>query len=708
MGKIIEKMKEELMVLIDVVFDAETRRDSYLSTSTFPERIKGYVFEEELLKDRTHRAYRLGIYRNDVGERAIAKRWAGSRRSLASHWMHNEISAYKTLWRIIHSHPEITQRFPRVHIPKLIDTIEQDGELVLLIEYIDGGLLAESSGERKLAAYTDALGFLAAIGQFIGNDEFFPISSRTAWHSLALLPIISVRAIMRHPRLTLFILHSALVFLFRAPTLLKYGRKSFSHRDLGDWNILVREDDIWIIDFQLAAIVQPLFDVVAVSLKLWDVPDFGKAFLKSEYISSLLVENIAWEEFRALSAHLAIYNLSLKSGRNSSTILDFLLYQSKVIGLFTQKDEQKKIYVGRTEKIGLDGALPDSLMLEWDNLWKRSHSANIFNSRSWFVAASQSFSYAEKRIVTIRESATGTLVAVVPLVRRKLYAMPVFVLPAAEFVDRFSILSDLSVDGITEKLLDEFYKLGTVFLSGFIKEDVHKLVYGKKGVSFFITDENPYITYSENQRTNSKEPGKGRSLKRAERSFGHVEFSLVREQHDSALRTAFDIDRHSSKNDRGKGVFWREDARSFFMLLAKIVPQHLYVALLSFAGTPVSMNIGFIHNGVYYCSQKAHLSGYGKYRPGGIAFQKFLETREAENIHEVDIGRGYDSFKMEFTNTVRALYGVVVSRWMVARIYISIVCILRMSLYHFFVGHTAMYRIYREMRMFLISINLPV
>jgi GrpB-like predicted nucleotidyltransferase (UPF0157 family) len=327
MGKIIERIREGLEVFVDAVFDAETKRDPYLSASTFPERMGEYLFEDELMKERTHRAYRLGLYRNDAGERAIAKRWVGSRCSLASHWLRNEISAYKILWDVIGSHPEIAERFPRVHIPRLIDTIERDDELVLLIEYIDGEALAESSGERKLAAYADALGFLAAISRLIGNTEFSPLSRRTAWHSLALLPVIFARAIMRHPRLTLFILRSVLAFLYRAPILLRDGTSGFSHRDLGDWNILVRGDDIWIIDFQLAAIAHPLSDVVGVSLKLWEKPDFGKTFLNSKYVSSLLTEKIAREEFHALSAHLAIYNLSLKSGRDPQTVMSFLSFR---------------------------------------------------------------------------------------------------------------------------------------------------------------------------------------------------------------------------------------------------------------------------------------------------------------------------------------------------------------------------------------------
>lgn len=327
MMKTVEKMNERFKMFIDVFFDAETERVPGFTMSAFPPQMGEYVFEEELMKERTDRAYRLGLYRNDIGARAIAKRWAGPHRSIASYWLRNEISAYKILWKVIGSHPELAERFPRVHIPRLIDTIERNDELVLLIEYIDGRPLAESSKKQKLVAYTDALNFLAAISRLVGGVGTFDISVRTVWHSLALVPIIAVRAIMRHPSLTMFVLRTAASFLMRTPALLKDEVSGFSHRDLGDWNILVRENDIWIIDFQLAAIAHPLTDVVGVLLKCWDEPDFGKAFLGSEYVSSLLAEKAAREKFRALSAHLAIYNLSLKSGRRSMDIIGFESYQ---------------------------------------------------------------------------------------------------------------------------------------------------------------------------------------------------------------------------------------------------------------------------------------------------------------------------------------------------------------------------------------------
>lgn len=313
-----------LKTMVDVFLDTKHKRSLETSLITFPNRIGDYAFVEEFFPQRSSKTYRYGIYQNGSGEKAIAKQWVGKSRSLSWYLLANEISVYRVLWDVLSTHPEITQKFPHVHIPRFIDEVERENSLILLIEYLEESRpLIDFPKERRIATYAQVLEYFSLLGKYIKEKQLVPISCRTVWHSMVLFPIVFVRSLLRHPSYGLFIFRSAIVYIVRIPCLFK-ASLSFSHRDLGDWNILVRGDDVWIIDFQLSVCTHPLFDAVSITLKAWEDPDFGKRFLESAYMQGLLAKNCSQKEFLALSAHLVLYNLSLRSGRDPIGVINFL------------------------------------------------------------------------------------------------------------------------------------------------------------------------------------------------------------------------------------------------------------------------------------------------------------------------------------------------------------------------------------------------
>ncbi len=316
-----------LKTIIDVFLDTKHRRSSATSLTIFPNRIGEYVFVKEFFPQRSSKTYRYGIYKNGSGEKAIAKQWIGKKHSLPWYSLANEISVYRVLQETLRAHPEVTEKFPHIHIPRFIDEVEDKKSLILLIECLEESKpLIEFPEEKRLETYAQVLGYLAFLGKYIKGKRLVSISHRTAWHTVILFPIIFARALLRHPSCIVFIFRSAIAYMRRIPCLFKAG-VSFSHRDLGGWNILARGDDVWIIDFQLAVLTHPLFDAVSIALKTWEDPNFGKKFLESVYMKELLAKECSRKEFLALSAHLALYNLSLRSGRDPMMVIDFLSSQ---------------------------------------------------------------------------------------------------------------------------------------------------------------------------------------------------------------------------------------------------------------------------------------------------------------------------------------------------------------------------------------------
>ena len=143
-----------------------------------------------------------------------------------------------------------------------------------------------------------------------------------------------------------------------------------------------------------------------------------------------------------------------------------------------------------TAIISVPTSLPDSLRTEWEDLWRNSPSANMFNSPGWFAAASRAFTYEDKIVILIRESFNNNLVAVVPLVKTRIYGLSVFALPGSEFVDRFSFLADLTIVAVAREIVKALSEIGTVYITGLTGEDVRLISEKNKHIGFFAIDKN--------------------------------------------------------------------------------------------------------------------------------------------------------------------------------------------------------------------------
>lgn len=295
--------------------------------NVLPQRLGHFVFVRELFQENPKREYLFGLYQDGRGASALAKLLRYPSSSLSAYWLRNEIQVYKTLERVGESHPEGRTRFPHAHIPKLLDWRETTKSPLVLLEYIDGQPLGKSGVAEQARIFAAAIEYLTWLGRVISTNSLFPLKRRSIWHALLMFPLLSVRAGIRFPGSLALILRGSGAYLGTLPLLLKRRSLRFSHRDLGVNNILVRGDNFWILDFQIAALADPLTDFVNLSLKLQDTPELRDQF-------GVIAREAGWLDypgaprlFRALAIYLSIYNLSLRSGRSASSVIDFFREQ---------------------------------------------------------------------------------------------------------------------------------------------------------------------------------------------------------------------------------------------------------------------------------------------------------------------------------------------------------------------------------------------
>lgn len=339
---------------------------------------------------------------------------------------------------------------------------------------------------------------------------------------------------------------------------------------------------------------------------------------------------------------------------------------------------------------------PDNLLNEWNEFWNESKSECVFNSPGWFVSAQKAFNYKKMRILVLRDGENNSLVGILPLIRTRVFGTAVYTLPGIEFVDHYSLLIKKE-KSIIDVLANCILSLGFVYIPGVLMEDSNYLISNGYSKSF-VLDDNPYIKTGDEFEKVLNKKNNNRHFKKAQKDFGLINLRLNDVNKESALNDAIMIERESSKSKKGKTIFNNKKNQTFFKELTKEIGDNLFIASLFFSDKPIAYNIGFICNGVYACSQKAHLKAYDKYRPGGLMFLKFLEAVNQKSTSEVDIGRGMDSFKMEYANGVRKLYGVIISYNKIKRYYFIFMYNLGDRMYRLINSNVYLYVFYKGIK----------
>lgn len=341
-------------------------------------------------------------------------------------------------------------------------------------------------------------------------------------------------------------------------------------------------------------------------------------------------------------------------------------------------------------------SVTDDLIKEWKDFWIELKSECVFSSPGWFVAANKAFAYDRVRIIILRDKNSGKLAGVLPLVSMRLYGINLYTLPGIDFIDHYSLLITYKDNSIIQHLIGNILSLGFVFIPGVLKETEEFLMSGQNSKSF-ILDDNPYIKMCDEFGIILNKRKKSRHVKRAKRDFGLIDL-VIGDNKNIALENAIMIENSSSKSKKGKSIFNDKKNKIFFKELISEIEDNLFIISLTFSDKPVAYNIGFVCNGVYACSQKAHIEEYNKYRPGEVMFLKFLEMIIENHPLEVDIGRGVDSFKMGYANAIRKLYGVVLSRNSFKRFYFIFMHRLREKTYKLLNNNSYLYKAYKNIK----------
>ncbi|MBM2817804.1 MAG: hypothetical protein HW401_394 [Parcubacteria group bacterium] len=292
----------------------------------FPDKIGRFSFLKEFNPSKRKRHFDFAIYKDETGKIAIAKQWNDSCKYLDYLWLVNEIKVYKAIHKVIELNIQIIKKFPNIHIPNLYGAVSEKNRLTMLIEKIGGQSLNAIPLENQVEVFKNAMEFLSAIGEKMDKSARKSLIKRNIWYVIAIFPLIFISAVIRNPKKIFQLISGAVFFSLNIFRTIDYGEMSLVHRDLYSDNILIKDGDVWIIDFQISAIASPAFETAGLMSNLWKDAGTREVFKNSGILENIMKDKNKFYAYKTLSIYTAFYNLGMYITMTPDQALSYLRY----------------------------------------------------------------------------------------------------------------------------------------------------------------------------------------------------------------------------------------------------------------------------------------------------------------------------------------------------------------------------------------------
>lgn len=298
----------------------------------------------------------------------------------------------------------------------------------------------------------------------------------------------------------------------------------------------------------------------------------------------------------------------------------------------------------------------------WQALWKRSARGHLFNTPGFFEAWLDAFRIKEYVIIFCYRD--GTLCAVLPLVKGKVFGIPSFVSvgSAGNYADHSSLLIEEHMAAeIISALFETALGLGNIYVAE-ISAAVAGLLERTSSPSF-IPEVSVLRNTSLAQETDTLQymPSRQkRELKRHLRQQApHLDFRVAGAD---ALETVRAIEQESYRPDYHMDFFSKAQSVRFVESIARHLPDSLKIGILSYQGWPIATNLGFLWGQTFYGYHMAYREEFRRIGPGKIVMYFLLQWLQQNGCTAVDFSRGESDLKQQFSQKPYSQYDAYLTR----------------------------------------------
>jgi thiamine kinase-like enzyme len=170
----------------------------------------------------------------------------------------------------------------------------------------------ESSVENRAKYFEEVIEYFRHLGELImrfGQDKKFV--RRQNIHTVLIYFYMLVRSAWMYPRIIPRLAHGLALFLSDLPYLAADRSLAFVHRDLTYMNVLKLSDGrIGVIDFELAVVTNPLYEVTQAVTGSWHLENFCREFYRRRLVKEILADKNKRHCYRALTIFTGVHRLA--------------------------------------------------------------------------------------------------------------------------------------------------------------------------------------------------------------------------------------------------------------------------------------------------------------------------------------------------------------------------------------------------------------
>ena len=299
-------------------------------------------------------------------------------------------------------------------------------------------------------------------------------------------------------------------------------------------------------------------------------------------------------------------------------------------------------------QIKILSSIDSRFVKEWQNLWKKSDNANLFNSYDWFVTCQNAGEVTHYQVFACYQD--KELVAVFPTTSTKCYGINVTVPIGHTFIVDTAFLTK-NYDHELLKHLFEKVLQKNVYITTLDEKitTILKLIF--PNLFFSLISVNPYVNF-ENDPLRFFGGSKMRKLNHIIKiNQENLEFREYNQNDDleKQLNVMFEVEQHSAKKQNAKDIFSQEENRQFYINLVRYSKKFVKIFFLYYQNKPIAYGFCLLSGNKLIGYQTSYLAEYAKLSPGKIMVKYLLETLKDKSIEVFDFGGGVSAYKQQFT-----------------------------------------------------------
>ncbi len=300
--------------------------------------------------------------------------------------------------------------------------------------------------------------------------------------------------------------------------------------------------------------------------------------------------------------------------------------------------------------------LDEVLSTHWQELWKKSENASVFNSYEWFQTCLETGNITDYELYVCYRD--GELVAILPLHIDRHFGIKIL----GVLGDKFLVDTAFLVKEYDRELFKYFFgnilAKRNLFIHKVDSKATNLLHDIFPDMFFSLMSVNPCVNLEKDPLLTISKSTLSQIRSTIKKNPDQLRFKMYNgvENLQNHLHTMFVLEQNSAKKLRSMDIFSQQETKDFFQTISKNCSQLVRIGFLYYNTIPIAYQFGFLYRKVFVAYQTAYLHEYGKLRPGKTILLYLLQSLKENGVDTLDLGGGISTYKLEFTSDYRLLY----------------------------------------------------